>query len=193
MLIRVEQGKVARSPRHAVAATARTLTHLVAGGVAGRASRFASVPDGNDLFNGGPGSETVSYANAPTGLFAGLEDANANTGAALGDSYVLGESLIGAALSDTLYGTGSVNSLSGGGGNDTMVGNRRRRYLHGGAGSDTVAYDANFALLRADLLSPGTGTGVEGASYRSACLVSLNGCAVRRTTCQYRTKLLLKP
>ncbi|HSQ50977.1 MAG TPA: calcium-binding protein, partial [Nitrospiraceae bacterium] len=114
---------------------------------------------GDNLFNGGSGIDTVSYAGASAGLFAGLEDAYANTGAALGDSYILVENLIGSAFNDFFYGTDDNNRFTGGAGNDQMVGKGGADTFDGGTGTDTAIYDATDPGIRADLLSPGTNTG----------------------------------
>ena len=119
---------------------------------------------GDDLLNGGGGIDTVSYASAPAGLFAGLEDNVSNTGAAAGDSYFSVENLIGSAYEDFLAGTDDNNRFTGGGGNDLMVGKGGADTFDGGTGTDTVAYDGSFPYsgnfaIRADLLSPGTNTG----------------------------------
>jgi Ca2+-binding RTX toxin-like protein len=113
---------------------------------------------GSDILNGGNGTDTVTYAAAAAGLFAGLEDAQYNTGEAAGDTYQLIENLVGSAFNDILYGDGNVNRLSGGAGNDAFVGKEAGDTFDGGTGYDTVAYDAALGV-RADLLSPGTNTG----------------------------------
>ena len=119
---------------------------------------------GDNLFNGGDGFDTVSYASAPAGLLAGLEDWGANTGEAAGDSYSLVENLIGSSFNDILYGTDANNRFTGGAGNDQMVGKGGADRFDGGTGTDTVYYDASFPYsgnlaIRADLLAPLTNTG----------------------------------
>jgi Ca2+-binding RTX toxin-like protein len=118
-----------------------------------------TAPDGADAFDGGNGIDTVSYAGATAGLFAGLEDSGFNSNAAAGDSYIGVENLIGTSFNDVLYGDGSVNIVKGGAGNDLLVGKAGGDTLDGGVGSDTAGYDANLTQnLRADLLLPGTNT-----------------------------------
>jgi len=106
-----------------------------------------------DRLDGGAGSDTASYATASAGLFAGLEDANANTGDAGGDGYYSIENLIGSAFNDILYGDGAANILVGGAGNDGLVGKGGADRFDGGLGSDTVFYDSSPGL-QADLLTP---------------------------------------
>jgi Ca2+-binding RTX toxin-like protein len=124
---------------------------------------------GNDTFLGGTGINTVSYANAPAGLFAGIGAAAFNTGDAAGDSYFQIQNLTGSQFADILYGDGSANVLSGLAGDDKLVGIGGADRLDGGAGSDTAGYDASSAAgVRADLLLPGTNTGeAAGDTYIS--------------------------
>src|SRR6185295_13171469 len=96
------------------------------------------------LFDGGNGMDTVSYAGAPAGLFAGLEDWSANTGEAAGDTYAFVENLIGSSFNDIFYGTDANNRFTGGSGNDLMIGKGGEDIFNGGSGLDTVAYDASF-------------------------------------------------
>lgn len=116
---------------------------------------------GADVLDGGTGENTASYAFATAGLFAGLEDANANSGEALGDSYINIQNLIGSNYDDILYGTDGVNKFSGGDGKDLMIGKGSGDILDGGNGSDTVGYDADYTGVTADLMdsSKNTGTG----------------------------------
>ncbi len=114
---------------------------------------------GADTLNGGNDDDTASYRTATSGVFAGLEDANANTGDAAGDRYISIENLEGTPFDDVLYGNGADNRFTGGAGNDTFVGKGGADTFDGGPGSDTVAYDASPVGLRADLLLPATNTG----------------------------------
>ena len=113
---------------------------------------------GADVLNGGSGNDTASYRTASTGLFAGIEDAQYNSGEAAGDTYISIENLEGSQYGDFLYGDGLANRLSGLGGNDVFAGKAGADTFDGGAGSDTVSYDASPAV-RADLLTPATNTG----------------------------------
>jgi serralysin len=122
-----------------------------------------AAPDGADFFDGGNGFDTVSYAGAAAGLFAGIENTASNNGAAAGDTYWSVSNLIGTAFSDVLYGDPSVNRLSGGAGNDMLVGKGAGDTLDGGTGRDTAGYDDSPAGVWADLLSPGTNTGAAAA------------------------------
>ena len=112
---------------------------------------------GPDVLNGGTGNDTASYASATTSVGVGFSEGGFS-GAALGDSFVLVENLIGSAFDDVLYGDGFANILDGGAGHDLLVGKGGADRFVGGTGFDTVAYDASFAI-RADLMSPLTNTG----------------------------------
>jgi hypothetical protein len=108
---------------------------------------------GADALFGGSGVNTASYATAVAGLFAGLEDANANTGDGAGDTYDSIQNLVGSAFNDVLYGSSGANRPSGGGGNDVLVGKGGADVFDGGAGIDEVSYDASNGVL-ADLQNP---------------------------------------
>ncbi len=113
---------------------------------------------GADFLDGGDGIDAASYASAGTGLFAGLEDAQYNSGDALGDTYQAIENLIGSRFADFLYGNGGDNKLIGGSGNDVLVGKNGADTFNGGAGVDAVSYDASGSV-RVDLLKPAANTG----------------------------------
>ena len=85
-----------------------------------------------ETFNGGKGSDTVSYARAKAGVTADLASPTYNSGAAADDAYVGIENLTGSAFTDTLRGDANANVLNGAGGADD---------LSGGAGNDTYIVD----------------------------------------------------
>jgi len=140
-----------------------------------------------EAFIGGPGQDTVSYANAPivitglaanfadhgfaahlvstqsatsgTGLVASLADPSTNTGWAAGDTYISIENLIGSAFDDKLTGDNNNNVLEGGAGKDQ---------LNGGNGIDTASYEHTTAGVIADLSNPKNNTGdALGDTYKS--------------------------
>jgi serralysin len=123
---------------------------------------------GVDQFDGGAGNDTVSYALASGGLFAGIENEGSNTGAATGEGYTDVENLIGTRFNDTLYGDAGVNRLSGGAGNDTLCGKDGGDVFSGGAGTDKVSYDVSLTNIRVSLLQPSLNTGAaQGDRYTS--------------------------
>jgi Ca2+-binding RTX toxin-like protein len=131
-----------------------------------------------EAFIGGPGDDTVSYADAPivisgfaanllsaqsatsgTGLVASLADPSINTGWAAGDTYVSIENLIGSAFDDKLSGDSNNNVLEGGAGKDQ---------LNGGQGVDTASYEHAAGAVMADLGQPKNNSGeAVGDTYKS--------------------------
>ena len=101
-------------------------------------------------FVGQGGSDTVSYALAPTGVTASLIKPSTNTGFAAGDTYNSIENLIGSAFNDSLTGDNGNNVLEGGPGADR---------LDGGKGTNTASYQHATAGVIADLTSPQNNTG----------------------------------
>ena len=136
---------------------------------------------GADQLLGGSGVNTASYATATAGLFAGLEDANANSGDALGDTYDLIQNLTGSQFNDVLYGDAGNNVFMGLGGNDLMAGKAGADRFDGGVGIDSVSYDSTGGV-RADLLAPATNTGAAaGDSFVS--IENLYGSTFSDTLC----------
>ncbi|KAF1042483.1 MAG: Bifunctional hemolysin/adenylate cyclase [Herbaspirillum frisingense] len=117
---------------------------------------------GNDLFyastdankfDGGGGSNTVSYLYSATGVTANLEIVNfVGTGGALGDTYKNIQNLIGSGLNDSLTGAASgMSVLTGGAGADNLTG-------AAGNGANTYAnYSTAGDWVKVDLFN-GTGT-----------------------------------
>jgi len=100
---------------------------------------------GDDIFNGGTGADTVTYAEKTTPVIAtigGTGGTSVGSGGAQ-ETDTIGsdiENLIGGSAGDTLIGDDKNNTLSGGGGDDTLQGLLGADVLTGGAGSDTVTY-----------------------------------------------------
>jgi Ca2+-binding RTX toxin-like protein len=101
--------------------------------------------NGNDAFNGtrfeevffgGPGSDTVDYSNAAEAVKLHLGATGQHTGAASGDIFDSIELFIGTRFADTLLGSASSEQLYGGPGNDTLSGNGGSDKLFGGLGDD---------------------------------------------------------
>jgi Ca2+-binding RTX toxin-like protein len=97
---------------------------------------------GNNVLDGGAGSDTVTWAYAVSGA-AGVT-ASLASGSATGsgsDTLISIEHLIGSANADRLTGDGNANHLSGGLGNDTLDGGGGADTLTGGDGSDHYTID----------------------------------------------------
>ena len=120
-----------------------------------------------ERFNGGGGTDTVSFANAGRGAVADL-GTNVNSGAASNDSLVSIERLDGSRFGDVLRGDAAANALIGNGGNDTLVGRGGNDLLVGGAGADrlfggngidTASYGTAATAVRVDLVQTARNTG----------------------------------
>ncbi|WP_439613216.1 beta strand repeat-containing protein [Reyranella sp.] len=122
---------------------------------------------GADLLNGGAGGDYASYRNATAALTVSLADPSANTGEALGDTFISIERIEGSAFDDILTGDATDNTLRGGLGADT---------LNGGAGRDTASYFYATTGLTVSLAVPGNNTGEAiGDTYVS--MESISGSA----------------
>jgi Ca2+-binding RTX toxin-like protein len=122
--------------------------------------------NGSDVFQGGPGTDTVSYANRKSALKVTI-DGVANDGAAGEADNVKRdvENLIGGSGKDTLTGSAAANVLSGGSGNDRLSGGAGNDKLTGGPCRDTLlggpGNDIFFAGDRwADIVNGGAGKDV---------------------------------
>ncbi len=102
----------------------------------------------SDIFYGGAGSDTVSYAHAApvsgnTGVIVNLyTNVSSMTGDATGDIFNEIENITGSMFDDTLTGDNFDNILTGGLGNDT---------LDGGTGNDTANYADATGTITVDL------------------------------------------
>ena len=103
---------------------------------------------GDDLIDGGGGSDTASYEHASGAVTVGL---NATGGFASGadgnDSLVSIENVTGSAFNDFLTGNGGANVLTGGDGHDTLRGNGGDDSLYGGLGDDFLYGNAGNDLI----------------------------------------------
>jgi Ca2+-binding RTX toxin-like protein len=94
---------------------------------------------GNNLLNGGAGSDTVSYVYSLYGVAVNLSLASAQFNVGSGsDTLVNIENLAGSGGSDSLAGNAAANRLDGGLGNDTLRGGAGNDSLIGGAGDDNL-------------------------------------------------------
>lgn len=111
---------------------------------------------GNNLLDGGSGTDTLSYAygaNGTQGVKVSLATTTAQATNGSGTDTISGfERLTGSPNSDSLTGNGAANLIRGGNGNDK---------LSGGSGADTLYGDAGNDLLRGgsgkDVLYGGSG------------------------------------
>jgi Ca2+-binding RTX toxin-like protein len=98
-----------------------------------------------DLLDGGPGTDTVTYATVATPVGVIIGDGVAQDGplgpASEGDEVTASvENVIGGNVSDAIVGSAAANRLTGGaGGNDSLDGRAGDDTLEGGAGDDSLS------------------------------------------------------
>nr|WP_276611489.1 cadherin domain-containing protein [Caulobacter sp. 602-2] len=94
-----------------------------------------------DTFDGGAGSNTVSYSTFTAGFSLDLSNrlaSDANVAVGYGDHFLNVQHVIGSGFDDNIGGDANANVLTGGGGNDTLTGRAGNDVLEGGAGNDTL-------------------------------------------------------
>ncbi|MCF1710655.1 hypothetical protein L0V05_17745 [Tabrizicola sp. J26] len=98
---------------------------------------------GNNVLDGGGGSDTASYIYAGTGVAVSLAVAGAQaTGGSGSETLVSIENLTGSAYNDVLTGDGGANKLTGNAGNDTLDGGAGDDTMTGGDGNDVYTVDS---------------------------------------------------
>jgi len=110
---------------------------------------------GNNVIDGGTGTDTVSYAYATAGVTVSLAIGIAQaTGGSGSDTLVNIENLTGSYFNDLLAGSAGANSLSSGAGNDFLIGGLGNDTLTGGAGADIIRFDTLLnAITNRDTIS----------------------------------------
>ncbi|HEV7323830.1 MAG TPA: calcium-binding protein [Bosea sp. (in: a-proteobacteria)] len=118
------------------------------------------VSDAANAIDGGAGTDTVSYANATTDVWANLTGGTGGFGAA-GDVLTNVENLTGSAFDDVLSGSSVANVIDGGAGDDFIIGGAGADRLTGGANASfgdgvsymgsTVGVTVNLALATAQV------------------------------------------
>ena len=97
----------------------------------------ATINDGNDIYEGGSGSDTVDYSAITVAVNINLRSQAQSTQTGT-DQLNSIENAIGGSGSDVITGNGSANVLDGQAGNDTVNGNGGNDTLIGGLGNDTM-------------------------------------------------------
>lgn len=102
--------------------------------------QLLSLPTGADRFNGGPGTDIVSYERSRDQGVTVTLDGVANDGqSGEGDDIEADvEEVVGTDYADVLEGNGSDNGFGGRGGNDTIRGRGGNDTLYGDSGFDTL-------------------------------------------------------
>jgi Ca2+-binding RTX toxin-like protein len=93
---------------------------------------------GNNVLNGGLGSDFVSYSSATGSVTIDL--GGFATGAAGFDTLISIENAIGSSFADTIIGNSFNNVIASGDGNDYIVASLGSDVIDGGLGTDTVSY-----------------------------------------------------
>ena len=129
--------------------------------------------DDPDYLDGGPGVDTISYAER-AGPVAVALDGSAHDGATgpdgvpvEGDQDVEVENVVGGLAGDRLTGSAGPNSLRGGKGADVLTGGFGADVLDGGRGVDTISYGARtkrVAITLNGLADDGADPDLDGVS-----------------------------
>ena len=124
----------------------------------------------NDMLDGGPGIDTVTYADATAGVNVDLGAGTASGDESVGNDTLTDiENVIGSEYDDTIVGDERANEISGlggddvidgAGGDDLLSGGPGHDMLNGGPGIDTVTYADATAGVDVDL-GAGTASGDE--------------------------------
>ncbi len=133
---------------------------------------------GDDAFDGGADSDTVSYATRTNAITVTVGDDQTDDGESgeVDDVQSTVEVVTGGLGDDTLTGDGGANTLNGGAGADTLVGGAGNDTLNGDAGDDT--FDEEDASSGGDTFNGGAGTDVVDYSARTSDLVvTMDGVA----------------
>jgi Ca2+-binding RTX toxin-like protein len=140
-----------------------------------------------NLLDGGPGTDTATYAGRADGVTANL-DGVANDGApGEGDALVGFEALVGGEGPDLLTGSPGPDVLAGAGGNDVLDGGDGPDTLSGEGGNDALTGGSGV-----DVYSGGDGddavTSFDGLAEDVDCGAGADGATVdvadRLTTCE---------
>lgn len=114
---------------------------------------------GADTFDGGIGTNSISYAAATAGVVVDLANSANNGGAALGDVLANFQIITGSTYDDVLSGSGGAEVINALSGNDVLQGRGAGDTLNGGDGLDWLSYADSAVGVTVDL---GTGTATGG-------------------------------
>ena len=115
--------------------------------------------DGQDLLNGGNGTDMVDYAGAAGAVSVNLDIGRGfNAAGGDADTLISIENARGGDGADTLLGSGGHNLLAGGAGSDSLI---------GADGNDTVDYSSALAEVTVNLASARAQDGLGGTDSLS--------------------------
>ncbi|MET0427788.1 MAG: cadherin domain-containing protein, partial [Microvirga sp.] len=123
---------------------------------------------GVNVIDGGGGDDTISYADAASGVFVNLALTARQFTVASSDTLLNIEAILGSDQADSLSGNGFSNTLTGGSGDDTLDGAFGDDRLDGGAGLDTARFSGSLGAT-VDLSK----TGAQGTGYGTDTLVGI--------------------
>jgi hypothetical protein len=122
----------------------------------------ATSTGGEDWFDGGLGTDLISYGQAASGVTVSLALTTLQTTGGGGADLLSGfENLFGSKFADTLTGDAGANQIGGFDGDDRIEGLGGDDALDGGAGVNTVSYAQAGAAVTVSLAA-GTATGGAG-------------------------------
>jgi Ca2+-binding RTX toxin-like protein len=128
--------------------------------VDGPAGVMLAVGDGNDVFDGGAGTDLVDFTADTVGFtitLTGAGDATVARGGGI-DRLIDIENILGGTGDDTLTGSAEANLFRGGAGNDTLT---------GGGGADTADYATSTGAVYILLDANGNAANVaDGLGFR---------------------------
>ncbi len=144
---------------------------------------------GTDFYDGGAGTDSLSFAFLSSGSSAVLDitDQSRNKGAALGLTVSGIENVIGSAQDDDIRGDGAANVLKGGGaddilqgraGDDTLNGQQGDDVLTGGTGKDKFVFDLDGRDGKGDIITDFTRGQDKLTMDRTAYGISTNDSTV---------------
>lgn len=139
---------------------------------------------GNNLLDGGAGTDTASWAGASVGVAVSLAIAGPQAIRGSGtDRLVSIENLAGSSWNDRLTGNASANALFGGAGSDTMIGGGGRDTYYVRDAGDIVVEAAGGGRdhVHSWLAAYTLGNWVEDGSIRSSGAAKLTGNALGNT------------
>lgn len=105
----------------------------------------------NDFFDGGTGTNTISFATFTSGATASLSarlGTDPSQTVTYGDNYANVQNVVGSLYDDALTGDTGINTIWGGDGSDRLDGSAGDDVLDGGAGNDTLLGGAGSDTLQ---------------------------------------------